>query len=227
MRLRQGLPTFFLALAVLASGRPARAETAPEAEDGSAKRTRFLGRFDALGLLGSRYGVDIEYLPGPHDGFAAYPFVVLGSIDDTSGLVESDPDFTYRTRTTAVGLDLQYRRYAGEGRGFFIAPGLEVQSFTTDTTTECAGSYTYNNPGSQCPANLPTVHSAFGYLGPSLDVGWQAVLPVGFVFAVSAGVHYRAVLGSLDTTEMPWLWTAMNGPGVRPRLRLEVGWAFP
>jgi hypothetical protein len=231
MPARHGLAILLLAASCLASWRNASAaEDGVQRDDGKRTGTRFIGRFDALGLLGSRFGVDVEYLTTPHDGFGAYAFVVLGSTGGTSALVESDPNFTYQTWTSAVGLDLQYRRYFGSrlpGRGLFFAPGLEAQSFSTDTTTGCASSYSYNNPGAQCPSSFPSAHQAFGYLGPSLDLGGQAIFSGGFVLSFSVGAHYRALLGSLDTTEMPWLWTAMNGPGFRPRLRLEVGWSLP
>jgi hypothetical protein len=231
MPARRLLAMLLFAVSCLGSWRDAHAEEeGAERGDGKVARTRFIGRVDALGLLGGRFGVEVEYLATPQDGFGAYPFVVLGSIGGTPSLIESDPSFTYETWTSGAGLDLQYRHYTGSrapGRGFFFAPGVEAQYFVTDTAQRCASSYSYNNPGAECPSSLPSVHQVFGYVGPSLDLGWQVIFAGGFVLSVSLGGHYRALLGSLDTNEMPWLWTALNGPGLRPRLRVEFGWSFP
>jgi hypothetical protein len=70
------------------------------------------------------------------------------------------------------------------------------------------------------------VVQSWAYVGPSLDVGWQTVLPAGLVLAISGGVHIRGVLGHMDDQGRPWDWTVSHGPGFRPRLRASVGWAF-
>src|SRR6202012_507981 len=112
-----------------------------------------------------------------------------------------DPEYFQSVRSRGQGLDFQYRRYVTKsgrgGRGFFIAPGVEGQHFATDRTTVCD----IHDPDSVC-APPPIEHHSFGYLGGSLDVGGQAVLPFGLVITGSLGVHYRAVVGTRDEGPM-------------------------
>jgi hypothetical protein len=107
----------------------------------------------------------------------------------------------------------------------FFAPGLEAQRFETDTATLCASSYSYNNPGGTCQPPGPERQS-FGYVGWSLDVGYQAILPFGLVIAASMGVQDRFVVGTFDDSNMPWWWNLTQGAGLRPRMRISMGWAF-
>lgn len=223
--LRRSTAALLLGAGVTLTASPARADT-PNDESFQ----RVVAKFDMLGPLLGRYGAEIEVLASAHDSLTFYPFHVSTEDRGTKNFIEGDPDYTYATQTRAFGLDVQYRHYFGAhvgGRGFFMAPGFVVQSFGADTTQECASSYTYNNPGSTCPGPFPTTHQSFTYLGPSFDIGGQAVLPFGLTFAVSLGMHYRSVVsGSLDERQMPWGWSIDSGAGWRPRLRMQLGWAF-
>jgi hypothetical protein len=205
---------------------PNAAERPPDSEH----YERMNAKLEGLGAVVGRYGVEVEVMATSRDSVAFYPFIVSEGLHGTKGFIEGDPDFTYTTQTRALGLDVQYRRYLGDhvgARGFYLAPGFELQSFTTDTTQQCASSYGYNNPGQSCPGDFPEVHQAFVYAGASFDVGGQAVTPAGLVLALSVGVHMRTVVGgSVDTSQMPWGWSIIDGPGVGFRLRAEVGWAF-
>ena len=76
------------------------------------------------------------------------------------------------------------------------------------------------------PAPEPTNQQRWTYIGPSFDVGGRWIFRFGLVVSASVGVHLRAVLGSLDESQMPWGWSIADGPGLRPRSRLMLGWAF-
>jgi hypothetical protein len=72
----------------------------------------------------------------------------------------------------------------------------------------------------------PNRHS-WTYVGASLDVGVQFILPPGLALGASMGGHYRAaVAGRLDESVMPFGWDLSHGSGFRPRLRLWLGFAF-
>jgi hypothetical protein len=186
----------------------------------------WVATLDALGAVRGRLGVQVEYLVTPHDGLAFYPWILAHGTSGTSGLLEGDPDYGLATSTRAVGLDFQYRHYTGpsEGRGFFVAPGLEAQAFATDTSWYCLA-YDYNHDGAPCEMP-PSREQTVGYLGVSFDLGFQAILPSGLVLMASGGLQARGTLGSLDQQDLPWLWKAEDGPGLRPRLRLAIGWAW-
>ena len=98
---------------------------------------------------------------------------------------------------------------------FFVAPGFVAQHFVTTTV----GSTTVN--GAFTP-----VRQACSYVGPSLDLGGQFVAPFGLAMGGSIGVHYRAAIGSFDESTYPWTWSLTDGPGLRPRFRVWLGWAF-
>ena len=206
----------------------AAAEPPPDPAAAEPDYERLLAKAELLGMLSGRYGLDLEIVTGRHDSLAFYPFVIVSESSGTASFIELDPDYTYLTKTRAGGLDFLYRRSFGTergGRGGFLAPGFEVQHFETDTTTYCASSFGYNNPGSSCPTS-PANHQGFTYFGPSFDIGGQVILPFGLVLMASAGLHYRFVAGSVDTSHMPWSWGVSNDSGLRPRFRLEIGWAF-
>jgi hypothetical protein len=226
---RSTIAALFAAALTFAAG-IAHADPAAERAPATESFEHVAAKFDLLGTLIGRYGAEIEVLASSRDSLTFYPFHVSSEAAGSKSFLEGDPDYSYTTQTRGFGLDVQYRRYIGPhtgGRGFFVAPGFVVQSFTADTTQECASSYSYNNPGATCPGPFPIVHQAFTYFGPSFDIGGQAVLPFGLTFAVSLGVHYRSVVGgSLDESRMPWGWLIDAGPGLRPRLRMQIGWAF-
>lgn len=207
---------------------PWRAEQAEDERPINAK-------IETLGLLAGRFGVDTEVVLDGDDSLSFYGFVRHGSQSGTAHFLEMDPSYAYEAQTRGLGLDFQYRRYLVRLRGrpttgLFIAPGFVAQRFDLATTQQCASSWTYNHPGADpdmCDARPGAVQQSFGYFGPSLDVGFQSISASGFTFAASFGMHDRFLIGALDTTNMPWSWTVADGPGLRPRLRVEIGWAFP
>ncbi|HSY22359.1 MAG TPA: hypothetical protein VK841_09605 [Polyangiaceae bacterium] len=238
MTLRR-LRTFVaLFLAIAANAREAHAArpiSPPDTDSSATSRfatPHFVATFDALGVVEGRYGVQVEWLAAPHWGIAAYGWWEHSTSSGTTGVLELDPDYTYSTETQAYGLDTQFRYYFRQapGKGFFVAPGLEIQQFAIQTQEGCASAYSYDNPGSlECPS-FPPSNQNFTYAGLSFDVGAQMILPIGpsgLVIAGSAGIQGRGVIaGALDQSNMPWTWELAEGPGVRPRFRLSVGWAL-
>jgi hypothetical protein len=194
------------------------------------EREKLVVTTDMHGYLLRRFGVLVEYLASRNDGIVAMPFLIERSDEGTTGLFEGDPDYTQSAHTQAQGLDAEYRRYftntAGGGRGFYVALGFEVQHFSLDHQSICLPStYEYNGLGT-CPPQAPADHQSWTYVGPSFDLGGQWIARCGFVLTGSLGVHVRAVLGSLDDSQMPWGWSIADGPGLRPRVRFALGWAF-
>jgi hypothetical protein len=185
-----------------------------------------LGTFDTLGVIDGRYGVQVEWVPAPHWGIAAYGWWEHSTLSGAADVVAIDSDTIDSTETHAYGLDTQVRYYFSESPalGFFIAPGVEVQRFDTNTTIGCTPEY------GEDPCPTTNAERRFDYLGLSFDIGLQTIIPIlphGLVGSVSIGAQERTVLaGAVETTEMPWMWNAVDGPGLRPRLRLSVGWAL-
>jgi hypothetical protein len=180
---------------------------------------------DLPGYLVGRFGLQVEYLLTPNDGLAVMPFVVTSATSGPHGFLELEAGSTSVVQTRAEGLDFQYRRYLAKPGGrmtLFVAPGLELQHFTTDQTSICDEGVWLR----LCPLTDPVEHQSWGYLGLSFDTGIQVRFPFGGVVMASFGLHYRGVLGSLDDSQMPWWWRVADGPGLRPRGRLSVGWAF-
>jgi hypothetical protein len=203
-------------------------EGSPPGASNERRDPTWIASADVLGALIGRFGVEVQYLARPQDGFVFYPWVLESNDSGSPGLFDGDPDFSYPTRTTAEGLDLQYRHYFGSSgaRGFFVAPGLEVQHFATETAATCVpGAYEYNHPGGETCAPPVATDQDFTYLGVSVDMGGQAVFRSGLMIALSVGAHYRSALGSLVGTQ-PFEWELTEGPGLRPRLRLSAGWAW-
>jgi hypothetical protein len=235
-----GAPILALVLLTMANTRDAFAESRPALSDDtqppSPSRTatpHFVGSFDVLGIADGRYGAQIEWLPVPHLGVAAYGWWEDATAGGTQDFLEGDPDYTYSTATHAYGLDMQFRYYVRKtaGRGFFLAPGVEIQKFALETQQGCASSYSYDNPGAYGCPSFPSSDQNFTYFGLSFDIGAQMILPLrragAFVIAGSIGVQERSVIaGALDQSNMPWSWGITDGPDVRPRLRFSVGWAL-
>jgi hypothetical protein len=99
-------------------------------------------------------------------------------------------------------------------RGLFAALGFVVQRYATETT------------GSE-GADFQHRAQSWTYAGPSVDVGGQIVLPLGLALSLSGGVHVRGVVGGdLEDSGRPWDWSVSHGPGIRPRFRASMGWAF-
>jgi len=47
------------------------------------------------------------------------------------------------------------------------------------------------------------------------------------LLSFSLGARYRAVvIGSLDQSHMSFEWSLSEGPGLRPRGRVAIGWAW-
>jgi hypothetical protein len=185
---------------------------------------------DTAGYLLGRWNLQVEVLPTRNDGIALMPFVLSSHQSGTHAFLEGDPDYVEDVHTHAEGLDLQYRRYiptmSRGGRGFFVALGFELQHFSVDHQSVCVPiSYEYNSL-MPCPPQSPANEQRWTYIGPSVDVGGQWIFRFGLVLSASAGLHARAVLGSLDEREMPWGWSIADGPGLRARTRLMVGWAL-
>lgn len=195
---------------------------------------RLVASFEALGVLSDRWGLGLEVAATPRDSIHLYPWYVVG---ESTGYPKLGSCFmddlcktpSYDVQTRALGLDLQYRRYFGRqrgARGFFVAPGFEVSRFITHKVACRRHTNPRNEYDSSIRCDAP-VRDAWEYVGPSLDLGGQAITPIGLTVGASVGVHYRVpVPGDIEDEEMPFGWSISHGPGLRPRLRLWVGWAF-
>jgi hypothetical protein len=189
---------------------------------------KLVGTFDSLGVLSARYGVQLEYLATSRDALVIYPWYMSGLSHD---FISWGSDWSTATQTHGGGLDFQYRRYFGSyagGRGFFVAPGLEIQHYATSSTTTCdPNSFEYDSGGSSCPPTSAALNQSFTYVGASFDFGVQAILPFGLTLSSSIGAQYRGVVGgSLDESKVASGWSISDGAGLRPRLRMSIGWAF-
>jgi hypothetical protein len=194
-----------------------------------------IGAFEGLGALGERYGASLELVVSARDAITLYPWTAAGESRGTHGLLDgvftNRPTTSYTVATRADGIDLQYRRYvmphgaAGRGaRGAFFAVGVEAAGFVT-SGTGCT--HSYRDTGSSDTTCAPPVRQAFTFVAPSLDVGGQAILPFGLAVGGSVGARYRVVAdGDLDESVMPFAWSVSHGSGLRPRVRVWLGWAF-
>ncbi len=215
-----------LAAALVAQSAPARADVPHE---------HLVASFDGLGAVGERYGATLELVVSPHDTFTISGWSAGGASNGTTGLLPgflSNGSTTYAVQTRAQGIDLQYRRYVlasapeGKGaRGFFFAPGVHASSFITNGFG-CTRTYDSDNSSSETTCT-PPVRQAWTYLGPSLDVGGQAIFRYGITLGGSVGAHYRFVAdGALDENVMPFGWSLSHGSGLGLRLRAWIGFAF-
>jgi hypothetical protein len=177
--------------------------------------------FEGLGVVNNRYGITGEYVLRPRDSITAMPWLATGH---SSGPIDpvsfGEVQTTYDVDFDGLGLDLQYRRYFGPwvgARGLFLAPGVDVSHF--------------NVRGTSCDATHGACEGStrqrFTYLGPTADIGGQAIFGPGIVAGVSLGVRYRAVLdGHVSEEQLPWAWKLPHGPGFGVRARLWLGFAF-
>ncbi len=179
-------------------------------------------KVEVLGIaVSNRYGVELEWAFAHHDSVAIYSWYMINESRGIHAFIRFDDSFPdYDTKTNAGGIDAQYRRYlfrVNGAEGVFIAPGLEVQHFITSTLTR---------PPMDGSPQLGLARQEWTYVGASADVGGQVILPLGLVLSASLGLQYREALGTIDVLHYPFDWGVVNGPGLRPRLRLSVGWAF-
>jgi hypothetical protein len=230
MKLPLKIGAALVALVSASSPRVARAEDAPRTDPLSSEHKAPFPIFsvDGLGVaVDHRFGLQVEYVFAANDSVTAYPWYLVSQSSGPHGFfVYGDPQFDsaftqYDTQTRAFGLDLQYRHYfTGSrvgGQGFFLGPGVEAQHFTTLTNT------TYFADGA---VNPPALRQEWSYLGLSLDAGAQIITSFGATFGGSLGAQYRFVVGDLDDSKTSFEWELSNGPGLRPRARLWIGWAF-
>jgi hypothetical protein len=214
-------------LALLSLATSARADPGASGDASPAPYRRLIVSAELLGLIVHRYGLEVEVVLSPHDSVAVYSWA---HASDDFGETRSPFDFTldiwdgppasYEVSTHAVGLDFEYRRYLSKSlrgpQGFFVAPGFVVQGFRADTW-RCV-------PGADA-ACAPLARQEWAYLGPSFDIGGQAILPWGTVLASTVGLLVRVPTIALDESVLPGTWHTLDGPGVQLRWQLSVGWA--
>jgi hypothetical protein len=186
---------------------------------------------DAIGLAVGRKGWQVEAKASPQSSVAVYAWRAEADIQGEAAFFDffsSDP--TYHLTGLAEGIDLQYRRYLGRRHtapsGAFIAPGFDVASYRTSTTScpDASGSL-FGDPPPGGPCQGPRVQS-WWMLGPTFDAGFQAVAWPGLVLAASAGIRVHLPTADTPDGKAPFWWTETEGVGLRPRFRLSMGWAF-
>jgi hypothetical protein len=229
MILRSVALFFFLCFLLLPQRAHAEGEATPPP-----RREHVILSYEGLGVLSDRYGLGVELPLSTRDTLTAYAFFVSGRSTGGDGPnLYSGDSKSFSVKTGAGGLDLQYRRYFSEGsdsagaRGWFIAPGVQAARFVTETSgTETVDHVTCPRDGCSVTRPLARKGQEWTYVGPSFDIGYQAILAPGITMGGSVGGHYRAVLGELDEDYMPLGWRISHGAGLRPRLRLWFGFAF-
>ncbi len=161
-----------------------------------------------LNLYIGRYGINFEYQPTLHHGLILSPHYdhinadVSYSINGQSG--------TAVDNFSGFGAEIGYRFYSGEKgfNGFFASPSLLVAS------------YKATGPS----LDLTTGSRSFTSIGWAWEVGGQAQIGGGFVIGGGGGMQYTKV--SKDFTSLPFAAAVVAGGGWRPRILLNLGYAF-
>ena len=100
-----------------------------------------------------------------------------------------------------------------------MAPGFVLQGFRVDSV----GCTAYVD-GAPC---APLLRQSWVYLGPSFDIGGQALLPWGTVVTSTVGAMVRIPTISIDESQLPGDWRVYNGQGLHFRWSFSIGWALP
>jgi len=167
-----------------------------------------------LSLLIGRYGVSFEYKPAPH-----HSLVLAPHYDYLSGNPGGDYGYAYTDTLSGGGAELGYRFYSGAlgFDGFFAGPSLLIAKHRLATTTQVS------NP----PEGFVSESIKFTSVGVALDAGWQWQLG-HFIIGGGIGVRYAKLNEHLRLTsagtDLLIDWSA--GAGVRPRIAVNLGYAF-
>jgi hypothetical protein len=216
-------------------GTAAHAEDAPFPEPTPTPREtraidghRVLASFELLGLAEKQVALQVETPITMRDSIAIGGFYMHNRSSGDADFFSILESAYYDTQTEALGADLQWRHYFGNisrvGRGFYVAPGVELQRFRA-VTADCEYAKGFFPTVTQDTCGYGHEQS-WWYVGPSLDLGGQYVTRVGFIFGAAFGLQYRFATENVGSTARDWLWSAENGEGLRPRMRLTAGWAF-
>lgn len=206
MKGRTTLALLAFAIAVAALPRAARADDSSlggDIDQGIPFRSVVLqGALDGLAI--GRYGAELEYLPAPHHALRVAPsyFYALPGTDD---------------QLTGFGAEIGYRLYGGRHGPHGLFAGLSF----------LVGEYEYIHGN---PNNTPldtAVDTQYVSLGGALDVGYAAVVLGNFAIAVGGGAQLTAdtITPQFEFQSHPW-HSLLYGPGLRPRVLVEVGAAF-
>jgi hypothetical protein len=184
----------------------ATAEPAPEPAP-----KQFAITTNPLNLIINRYGLNFEYQPTLHHGLIVSPHYDSVSFDATSvlsvnGTTES---IGYRNSYSGFGAEIGYRFYSGYRgfNGFFAGPSLLLATYKTSGNTEGGN-----------------VNSSFSSIGWAWEVGGQAQLGGGFIIGGGGGMQYTKVSKKME--DLPWAAAIIAGGGWRPRVLLNLGYAF-
>jgi hypothetical protein len=216
MRSLRSTWVFALAPLVLASPRAARA--ASDTGDSPSKaepRSHVVVAVSPLPLLYGAYVAQVEWLVHPHVGLvleASYTSWHVSEADNPANAATS-PTITYDF--SGIGLQPGVRLYfprplAPGGGAMFVAPSLIWGAYGSDRDDR---------------------HVAVRRIGAAVDFGGTYVARFGL--ALSVGVGLQAVSNSPEPFfpsggdgALPSVQELAMGSGVRPRILLDVGWAF-
>ncbi len=173
-----------------------------QTRDGPDNRKRVLIALNPLGVIISRYSLQVEVLPLAHHAVTLNPFLTSGAAFDDS--------FLGSEAFTGYGAELGYRYYSNARgpKGFFAGSSLLLSSYTLRSASSVS-------PGS------------FASFGGALDVGGQTVIGPGFTLGAGFGLQYTTD-GGRTTSGKPLTGAAalIAGGGVRPRFLFSAGFAF-
>lgn len=173
-------------------------EDRPAAErDDDARRSVALTA-NPLGLLVSRFSMNVELLPRRHHAAVLTPYFQTSTVGPSGAVTD------YKT----FGGELGYRFYTGErgANGFFVGPSLVLQRSNATTTNTWVGSASASS------------RDILVY-GAALDIGGQHVTPQGWT--VGAGVGVMILANDAGATAPNF-----RGSGVLPRFLFTVGYSF-
>jgi hypothetical protein len=184
----------------IGSARTARAEDL----DGEPRFKSVAVQGNPLAFAIGRYSLDLEYLPVPHHALHATPYYeyALPGVDD---------------QLTGFGAEVGYRYYTGEHgpHGFFAGASLLAAELEYIHVNPTGGVLDHAND------------TQYVQLGGAVDVGYQLVFLGNFAAGVGAGVQWTGdtLTPQFEYQVHPW-HDLVYGPGVRPRILLQVGAAF-
>jgi|GEM_PF-767082 len=159
-----------------------------------------------------RYGLNFEYQPTLHHGLIVSPHYDHVNADIDGYTTDSNGNITrarYNNSFSGFGAEIGYRFYSGNKgfNGFFAGPSLLLASYTSSG----------NLLGSE-------VSTSFSSIGWAWEVGGQAQLGGGFIIGGGGGMQYTKV--SKEMEDLPFAAAIIAGGGWRPRVLLNLGYAF-
>jgi hypothetical protein len=159
-----------------------------------------------------RYGLNFEYQPTLHHGVIVSPHYDHVSADIDGSTIDENGNLVsarWNNSFSGFGAEIGYRFYSGSKgfNGFFAGPSLLLA--------------TYSSSGDLLGNNVSTSFTSIGW---AWEVGGQAQLGGGFIIGGGGGMQYTKV--SKDMGDLPFSAAVIAGGGWRPRVLLNIGYAF-